>query len=70
MGEVFEAKVRKVGTSLGLLIPKNVAEKEGLKEGEKIDVALLRKNLKLIKETFGIDKGTKKFVRHHIERKF
>ena len=37
MGKVFEVKVRRVGTSLGLLIPKEIAEKEKIKEGEKVE---------------------------------
>jgi len=35
---MFKAKVRKVGTSLGVLIPREVAEREKIKEGEEVDV--------------------------------
>lgn len=36
-----KAKVRKAGTSLGVLIPKEFAEREKIKEGEIVDVGML-----------------------------
>ena len=69
MGKVFEAKVRRVGTSLGLLIPKEIAEKEKIKEGERVEVGLLKKRkLELIEKAFGIAKGAKPFKRERVER--
>ncbi|MBI2093824.1 MAG: AbrB/MazE/SpoVT family DNA-binding domain-containing protein [Candidatus Omnitrophica bacterium] len=38
MVEVAEATVKKWGSSLGIIIPKEVAEKEGIKDGEKVSV--------------------------------
>lgn len=70
MAEVFETKVRSVGTSLGVLIPMEIARKEKLKEGQKIEISILKKNLKLLKEAFGIDKGASKFEREHNDREF
>ena len=61
MGELFKAKVRSVGSSLGILIPMNIARDEGIEEGTEIDVSLLKKNKKLIDESFGMDKGKIKF---------
>lgn len=67
--ETFKAKVRRVGTSLGFLIPKEIAEREGIREGEEVQVGLLKKNrLKLIEEAFGIAKGAKPFERDRTER--
>lgn len=67
--ETFKTKVRRVGTSLGLLIPKEIAEREGIKEGEEVQVGLLKKNrLKLIEEAFGIAKGAKPFERDRTDR--
>jgi len=70
MAEIFETKVRSVGTSLGVLIPIEIARKEKLKEGQKIEISILKKNLKLLKESFGIAKGTTNFERDHTDREF
>ncbi|GEM_PF-552340 len=66
--ETFKTKVRNVGTSLGLLIPKQIVSEENLKEGQDIEVSILNKNHKLIDESFGIAKGTTKFKRENIDR--
>ena len=72
MAEVFEATVRKVGTSLGLLIPKEIINEEKIKEGEKVKVGLLKKRthreLREVSSLFGSAKGTKPFKRDHIDR--
>ncbi len=69
MGEMFKAKVRRVGTSLGLLIPMEFAEKEKIKEGEVVDVGILKENrLALVEKYFGIAKGSKPFVRDRTDR--
>ena len=59
----FKAKVRDVGTSLGIIIPKEVANELRIKKGQEIEVGILKKNPKLIEKYFGIDKGAKPFVR-------
>lgn len=48
MVEVAEATVKKWGSSLGIIIPKEVAEKEGIKDGEKVSV-IVRKQIDLKK---------------------
>lgn len=69
MPELFKAKVRRVGTSLGVLIPKEVAIKEKIKEGEEVEVGLLKeKRLKTIEQAFGAAKGAKPFERDRIDR--
>ncbi len=70
MPELFKAKIRKVGTSLGLLIPKEIIDAENLKEGQEIDVGLLKTNrVKMIDESFGIAKGAKyPFIRDRTDR--
>lgn len=70
MVEIFKAKVRNVGTSLGILLPGKIVREEKIREGEKIEVSILKKNLKLIEESFGIARGASKFKREHIEREF
>ena len=69
MPELFKAKVRKVGTSLGVLIPKELAKREKIKEGEEVEVGLLKENrLRLIEKAFGIAKGAKSFGRNRTDR--
>jgi len=67
--QLFRAKVRRVGTSLGVLIPKETAEKQKIKEGETVEVGLLKENrLKLIERAFGIARGAEPFEREHKDR--
>ena len=69
MPELFKAKVRKVGTSLGVLIPKDVAEKQKIKEGEEIEVGLLKeRRLDEVLKLIGTAKGTKPFERDRTDR--
>lgn len=70
MAEMFKAKVRKVGDSLGFLIPKEVATKESIKEGEEVDVSVLkrRKLEALLKKLRGSAKGAGSFERDREDR--
>ena len=43
MSDLFKAKVRRVGTSLGVLIPKEIVEVERIKEGQEIELSLLKR---------------------------
>ncbi|MEM5879000.1 MAG: hypothetical protein QXU74_00715 [Candidatus Aenigmatarchaeota archaeon] len=70
MAETFKAKVRSVGTSLGILIPKEIAEKEKVKEGEIIQVSIVKPNLKEVMKLFGTAKDASKFERDHKDREF
>ena len=53
---MIEAKVRKWGNSLGLIIPKEIVEKEHIKEKEKLRFLIIRDS-SVLKETFGMVKG-------------
>ena len=73
MSELFKAKVRKVGTSLGILIPKEIAQQEEIKEGQEIQLSLLKqRKLKeieeMIEKMFGTAKGAKSFERDKVDR--
>ena len=68
MGELFKAKVRNVGTSFGILLPARVVKEEKIKLGQEVEVSLLKKNLKLIEESFGMDRGASSFEREHRDR--
>ena len=64
---VFEAKLRKVGSSLGVLVPKEEVKEKNLREGETVEVAVLKRNAALIDKMFGSVK-IKKFKRDHSYR--
>ena len=68
MAELFETKIRKVGTSFGILLPKDIVQAQGLKEGEKIEVAIFNRKKKLIEKYFGMTKGAGPFERDHDDR--
>jgi len=70
MSDVFKAKVREVGTSLGVLIPKEVAKNMKIKKGEEIRVSILKPDFRLMRESFGIARGAKPFEREHRDREF
>ena len=69
MSELFKAKARKVGTSIGVLIPKVIAKQEKIKIGEELEIGIFkRKRLEDIEKMFGIAKGAKPFERDRIDR--
>jgi antitoxin component of MazEF toxin-antitoxin module len=69
MSELFKTKVRMIGTSYGVLIPKKLMKREKLKKGEEVEIALLKKKkIALIEKAFGITKGAAGFERDDIDR--
>ena len=54
--ESVVTKAKKWGNSIGVIIPKEVAEREGIKEGNPVEL-MVRRPRNPIKETFGILKG-------------
>ena len=60
---MFKAKVRRVGTSMGVIIPNEIIKEQNIKEGKEIELFLPSKNNKLIEKYFGIDRGAKPFER-------
>ena len=66
---VFESKVRHVGTSFGVLIPKDVISKAKIKENETVKVAIIKKDTSLIDRAFGSVKA-RPFSRDHKDREF
>ncbi len=66
---VFRAKIRKVGTSFGILIPKELIREQKLHEGQDVDVSLLkRKDLEQVLKGFGAARGAKPFRRDRTDR--
>ena len=71
MSEVFEAKLRKVGSSFGVLIPNKVVKRNGKKLGETVKLSMLEEDKeKAIREGFGLAKGSGEFKRPSSFRKF
>lgn len=79
MSEVFKTKVRNVGTSLGILIPKKIAGKEVVRVGDEVEINIVRilskkERIKMIEKAFGMAKrmGGKplKFERDHKDHDF
>ena len=68
METVFKVKIRRIGTSLGVLIPKQLISDKSIKEGDEGEIALLKKRMDLIAKVFGIAKGASHFERHAIGR--
>ena len=69
MSELFETRIRRIGTSFGVLIPKRLMKDQKIKNGDKVEIALLkRRKLALIERAFGIAKGSAGFEREHNDR--
>ena len=67
--EMFNVKVRKVGSSFGILIPKVLAEKERIKEGEEIEVSFAKKrNIETLFKLMGSAKSADEFERDRTDR--
>ena len=68
MPEIIETKVRRVGTSFGVLLPNELIKREGITEGQNIEITILKRNLHLLKRAFGKAKGAEPFEREHKDR--
>ena len=72
MAEVFEAKLRRVGNSLGIIIPKEVIETAGYHNGDTIKVSIPAENFeernKILRLIAGTCKGAAPFVREKEDR--
>lgn len=72
MVEVFEARLRKIGNSLGILVPSHIIEILGFQKGDIIQVAIppsetLKRN-ELLLELTGVDKKKASFKREKEDR--
>ncbi|MEK6888625.1 MAG: AbrB/MazE/SpoVT family DNA-binding domain-containing protein [Nanoarchaeota archaeon] len=68
---IVKARVRNIGTSLGVIIPSEIIKEENIEEGEDIEISILKRQerLKALSELFGIGKGAKhKFGRDKTDR--
>ncbi len=58
--ETIEAKAKKWGSSIGIIIPKDVVEKQKIKEGQKIEIILRKPSDVDMDKIFGSLRGWKK----------
>lgn len=72
MAEIFETKIRKIGNSLGVIIPSDLIEELGYHNGDTVKVAIppsgLKKRNDLLKQLAGQFKGKSPFVRENEDR--
>jgi antitoxin component of MazEF toxin-antitoxin module len=54
---LVEAKARRWGNSLGLILPKDITDSEHIRENATVRFLLVRDSSKVLKETFGMLKG-------------
>ena len=66
--EFIDVKVRKVGNSLGIILPRNVVEMEGIHNGETVRIAVLKKRTHNFEELLGLTAGAPSFERDHTDR--
>jgi antitoxin component of MazEF toxin-antitoxin module len=71
MSTVFEGKVRRLGNSMAVIIPKEILEETGAREGDmvKLSVPISRqKRAEVFKKMAGIDAGARPFIREKGDR--
>jgi antitoxin component of MazEF toxin-antitoxin module len=71
MSTVFEGKVRRLGNSMAVIIPKAILEETGAKEGDvvKLSVPIPRQRRNAVfKKMAGIDAGSRPFKREKGDR--
>ena len=66
---VIETRLRKIGTSWGVILPREALKERNIREGESISVILpQKKKLALLEKVFGSAKGAKAFIRDRKDR--
>ena len=71
MSNVFEGKVRRLGNSMAVIIPKEILEETGAKEGDmvKLSIPIPRQSRsEVIKKLAGIDERSGPFMREKGDR--
>jgi antitoxin component of MazEF toxin-antitoxin module len=72
MSEMFEAKVRRLGNSLGIIIPNHLVQELGFGDGDIIQVAIpgmgMPSRNRKLSALIGVEKGKKRFKRDKGDR--
>ena len=67
MTSQIRAHTKKWGNSIGLLIPKDIVEKENIKENQDVNIIIVRDSSEAFNKTFGIGKGKLKKTAQQIK---
>ncbi len=71
MTDLVKAKLRRIGSSVGILIPKEKLESLHVDVGDEIEIAVLKqRDEKELEKMFGIAKGAGSFIRDKTAREF
>jgi len=71
MSKVFEGKVRRLGNSLAVIIPKEILEDAGVKEGDAVKLSLpipKSRRREALMRMAGVDSRAEPFVREKRDR--
>jgi len=71
MAQVFEGKVRRLGNSMAVIIPKDVLSEVGIREGDLLTLVIPvsgARRRRVWKKVSGIDKGVPSFSRDKHDR--
>jgi len=73
MSTIFEGKLRRVGNSLAVVIPREILKQAGAEEGDSIKLSIFRPSIirkKAFEEAAGIYRNAKPFVRDRRDRSY
>jgi antitoxin component of MazEF toxin-antitoxin module len=71
MSKVFEGKVRRLGNSLAVIIPKEILEEAGVKEGDEVKLSFpipKSRRREALMRMAGVDSLAEPFVREKRDR--
>ena len=72
MSEVFDAMLRRIGNSMGVIIPKEIIETLGCRRGDTIHISVTSSDIgsrnRKIREMAGVYRGKKEFEREKGDR--
>jgi len=71
VSKVFEGKVRRLGNSMAVIIPKEIVEEAGAREGDIVKLSLpipKARREEVLKKLAGIDSGAGPFIREKRDR--
>ncbi|MCP8313064.1 MAG: AbrB/MazE/SpoVT family DNA-binding domain-containing protein [archaeon] len=71
MSKVFEGRIRRLGNSMAVIIPKEVLEEAGVKEGDVLKLSLpitKSRRKEVLRRIAGIDSLAEPFIREKRDR--
>ncbi len=71
LSTVFEGKVRRLGNSMAVIIPKEILEETGAGEGDTVKLSIpipKKKRDEILRKVAGVDAGLQPFKREKVDR--